>query len=152
MVAILPAKRTTLNPDVTVWQAENRSDLEAASKIRRTIFNFSPGGSFSYFEDMAQDWLKNDSARLYLARIKDGPPASIGALITGEGYPGVYVMTTLPEWERKGLGSAILDRILTDAENDGHSMIILTASTKGYPLYQKFGFVHIFVYQEVWEP
>jgi GNAT superfamily N-acetyltransferase len=151
MAATLPFRQRTINPDITVWQAENRSDLEAASQIRRSIFELPPDTNFSYFEDMATDWLRNEQAHLYLARSKDGPPASIGALILGEGYPGVYVMTTLPAWERKGLGSAILDHILRDAENNGHNMIFLTASAKGFPLYQKFGFEHLFDYQEVWE-
>jgi hypothetical protein len=108
---------------------------QAASQIRRSIFELAPEIKFSYFEGIATDWLHNDAARLYLARHKDGPPASIGALILGEGYPGVYLMTALPEWERKDLESAILDRILRDAEGDGHSMIFLTASNKGYSLY-----------------
>ena len=151
MAAVLPTKKRTINPDITVWRAENHSDLEAASQIRRSIFDLLPDTTFSYFEDMATDWLRNEQAHLYLARFKDGPPASIGALIFGEGYPGVYVMTTLPEWGRKGLGSAILDRILRDAENNGHAMIFLTASAKGFPLYQKFGFEHLFDYLEVWE-
>ena len=151
MALALSAREKAINPDVLVWQAKKRSDLEAASQIRRSIFELSSDIFFSYFEDMAEEWLQNASARLYLARYKDGPPASIGALILGNSYPGVYAMTTLPEWERKGLGSAILERILREAENDGHSMIFLTASPKGYPLYQKFGFEHIFDYQEVWE-
>jgi GNAT superfamily N-acetyltransferase len=151
MAAVLPAKNKAINPDVTVWQASDRSDLEAASQIRRSIFDFSPDITFSYFEDMADAWLKNDPARLYLASIKNGPSASIGALIMGKDYPGVYVMTTLPEWGRKGLGSAILQRIISEAASEGHQIILLTASNQGYPLYRKFGFEHIFDYQEVWE-
>jgi GNAT superfamily N-acetyltransferase len=151
MVAALPAKRTALEPDVIVWQARDRSDLESASKVRRAAFDLPPDFSFSYFEDMAEGWLRNDPSRLYLARTKEGPPASIGALILGEEYPGVYLMTTLPEWRRRGLGSAILDRIMTDAASVGHQMMVLTASNQGYPLYRKFGFEHIFDYQEVWE-
>ncbi|MFL7870759.1 MAG: GNAT family N-acetyltransferase [Anaerolineales bacterium] len=151
MALALPEKKKAINPNVIVWQAQNRADLEAASRIRRSIFELPPDATFSYFEDMATDWLRYNPARLYLARHKEGPPASIGALILGNGYPGVYVMTTLPEWEKKGLGSAILDCILREAKIDGHSMIFLTASEKGFPLYQKFGFEHLFDYQEVWE-
>ena len=151
MAASLPVNNVSTNPDVLIWKAGTRSDLEAASNIRQSIFEFSEKISFSYFEDMETDWLQNDRARLYLARLRDGPPASIGALIYGNGQPGVYVMTTLPDWERKGLGSAILKRILTDAEMDGQSIIFLTASPKGFPLYQKFGFEHIFDYQEIWK-
>jgi predicted N-acetyltransferase YhbS len=55
-------------------------------------------------------------------------------------------MATLPEWGRRGLGKAILARILTDAAADGHDLIALTAGVKGYPLYRQFGFEHIFDY------
>jgi GNAT superfamily N-acetyltransferase len=149
MVAALPSKRISLNPDVTVWLAKSRSDLEAASHIRRAAFDLPVGTPLSYFEDMAEDWLRNDPARLYLARVRYGPPASIGALIMGEGYPGIYLMTTTQEWRRKGLGKAILNRILEDATPGGHQMIMLTASNQGFPLYQKFGFEHLFDYQVV---
>jgi predicted acetyltransferase len=55
-------------------------------------------------------------------------------------------MATLPEWSRRGLGKAILARILADAAADGHRLIVLTASSRGYRLYRQFGFEHIFDY------
>lgn len=144
--ARLPARFPELNPEAQTWLAESREDLEAASTIRRVAFGFPEGVALDYFEAMADDWLRGDPARLYLARLGDGPPAAIGALIIGAGIPGVYVMATLPEWGRRGLGKAILARILTDAAADGHDLIALTAGVKGYPLYRQFGFEHIFDY------
>jgi GNAT superfamily N-acetyltransferase len=120
--------------------------LEAASAIRRIAFRFPAGVAADYFEAMAADWLRGDPARLYLARVEDGPPAAIGALIMGAGIPGVYVMATLPEWQRRGLGKAILTRILTGAAAEGPTIIALTAGKQGYPLYRQFGFEHIFDY------
>ncbi len=146
LVARLPARLPLITPDAHVWLASERADLEAASTIRRTAFRFPEGAAENYFEEMADDWLRGDPARLYLARLGDGPPAAIGALIVAEGYPGVYVMATLPEWARKGLGKAVLARILLDAASEGHSLIVLTASRLGYPLYRQFGFEHIFDY------
>ncbi|MBI1878765.1 MAG: GNAT family N-acetyltransferase, partial [Chloroflexi bacterium] len=64
----------------------------------------------------------------------------------GAELPGVYVMATLPEWGRQGLGRAILARILAQAAAEGHSLIMLTAGDQGYPLYRRFGFEHIFDY------
>jgi GNAT superfamily N-acetyltransferase len=146
LAARLPARLPPITPDAHVWLASERADLEAASAIRRIVFRFPEGAAQDYFEMMADDWLRGDPARLYLARLGDGPPAAIGALIVAEGCPGVYVMATLPEWTRKGLGKAILTRILLDAASDGHSLIALTASSQGYPLYRQFGFEHIFDY------
>jgi GNAT superfamily N-acetyltransferase len=147
LVASLPAQRRPLNPDIHVWQATCRADLAAASTIRRIAFNFPYATALNYFEAMADDWLHHPRARLFLARFDDGPPAAIGALIMGAGVPGVYVMATLPEWSRQGLGSAILVRILDEAAAVGYRLIALTASPYGYPLYRRFGFEHIFSYK-----
>jgi GNAT superfamily N-acetyltransferase len=136
-----------LNPQAQVWQATSRADLEAASHIRRTAFRFQKATALTYFEDMATDWLRGDLVRLFLARAADdGPPVAMGALIMGDGLPGVYVMATLPEAQRQGLGKAILARILSEAATTGHRLIVLTAGPQAYSLYRKFGFEHIFEY------
>jgi len=132
MAAPLPAQFPPLNPEAQVWPAASRADLEAASTIRRIVFRFPDGVALDYFEAMSDDWLRGDPARLYLARLPGGPPATIGALVTGAGLPGVYAMATLPEYRRRRLGKAILARILTDAAASGHSLIALTAGELGY--------------------
>lgn len=150
LVAPLPASTDGPRsaPSIEVWQAQSRADLQAASLIRHTAFNFPKDAALSYFEDMQEDWLRGDPARLFLARVgRDAPPAGIGALVMGNGLPGVYAMATLPEWEGRGLGKAILTRILQTAHAEGHSMIVLTAGARAYSLYRKFGFEHIFEYQ-----
>lgn len=146
MIAPLPAPPGDDNPHVRVWSAATRTDLEAASAIRRIAFRFPEGVALNYFEDMSGDWLNGCPARLYLAGMDDAPPVSIGALIMGGELPGIYVMATLPEWRRRGLGKAILARILSDAAGEGHRFIVLTASRFGYPLYCRFGFEHVFDY------
>lgn len=146
MTAPLPAQFPSLNSDVQVWQAASLEDLRAASAIRRIAFRFPNDVALDYFEAMADDWLRGDPARLYLARLGDGPPAAIGALIMGAGIPGVYVMATLHEWGRRGLAKAILARILSEATAERHTLIALTAGTRGYPLYRQFGFERVFDY------
>jgi GNAT superfamily N-acetyltransferase len=147
MAATLPTRFPTLQPEIRVWQASTLQDLQAASTIRRIAFRFPAGIAPDYFEAMAEDWLSGNPARLYLARHGEDQPAAIGALILGAGVAGIYVMATLPEMSRKGLGKAILSRLLKEAENIGHKLVILTASQFGYPLYQQFGFEHIFDYK-----
>ncbi len=148
MAAPLPSPPLELNPEIQIWQANSRADLLAASHIRHTAFKFTAGAALTYFEDMAHDWLKGDPAKLYLAKIGTaGPPVAIGALIMGADLPGIYIMATLPTWGRRGLGKAIMARMVAEATADGHTMLFLTAGTKGYGLYQKFGFEHIFDYR-----
>jgi GNAT superfamily N-acetyltransferase len=147
MAAPLPDPGPALNPELQVWQAADINDLKAASFIRRMAFRFPEGTALTYFEDMADDWLRGDPARLYLARAGHGPPVAIGALILGAEVAGIYIMATLPEWGRRGLGKAVMARMVNQAMAEGHRLLVLTAGTKGYPLYRQFGFEHIFDYQ-----
>jgi GNAT superfamily N-acetyltransferase len=151
LAARLPTTVSPVPPGVQVWLAADEADLKAASAIRRIAFRFPPGQALDYFQVCADDWLNGgrapDYARLYLARVGDGPPAAIGALIVGAGYPGVYVMATLPDWQRQGLGRAIMARLMQDANATDHDLAFLTASRFGYPLYRQLGFEHVFSYR-----
>jgi GNAT superfamily N-acetyltransferase len=137
-----------IDPEIRVWEAKGEEDLKAASFIRRTGFRFPDGVGLDYFEAMPDSWLDPAGpAHLYLAALGDGPPAAIGALIYGADMPGVYVMATLPEWRRKGLGKAIMVRIMDEASTRSNDRIIgLTASPIGFQLYSQFGFKHLFDY------
>jgi GNAT superfamily N-acetyltransferase len=130
--------------NICVWQAETVKDLQAASLIRRTAFKFREGEALTYFEDMAPDWLENNSVKLFLAGKTPTEPVSIGAMIYAEGIPGVYVMATLPGHHRKGYGKAVLTQLMSEAASQGHEMIVLTASQAGFGLYLQYGFHHIF--------
>lgn len=146
MATVLPTELPAINPEVRIRLATDRKDLREASRIRREAFKFAPGAALHYFEDMADDWLSGDPARLYVGQVGDGPIAGIGALIVGEGVPGVYVLATSPKWERQGIARGILTRILSDAKAEGYRLMALTAGRKASPLYWKFGFEPIFEY------
>jgi GNAT superfamily N-acetyltransferase len=151
LAARLPGPVGSVDPHIHVWRADTEADLKAAGAIRHVAFRFPPGQALDYFEACSDDWLKGGRpphyARLYLARVGDGPPAAIGALVMGAGYPGVYVMATLPDWRRRGLGYAIMARLMQDANATGCDLAFLTASRFGYPLYRQFGFEHVFDYR-----
>ena len=153
MVATLPVQFPPTSPDIQVWQAETLADLQSASAIRRLAFRFPEGVALEYFDAMAENWLQGDPAQLYLAGSDRGHPWAIGALIHGAGIPGIYVMATLPGKSRQGFGKAILTALLSQAQKDGHKIVVLTASRFGYPLYRQFGFEHIFdyaIYRPTW--
>ncbi len=150
----LPAMAVSLKMDIAtfpaypnnicVWQAQSIEDLQAASKIRRLAFKFPDGEALTYFEDMAADWLNNESVKLFLAGEDESAPVSIGAVIEREGIPGIYVMATLPDHHRKGYGKAVLSRLMLEATTKGHEIMALTASDQGFGLYTQFRFRHLF--------
>jgi len=76
----------------------------------------------------------------WLAAELDGAPAGVvsarryGAL----GYIGM--MAVDPERQRRGIGSALMQAMLTRLELAGISTLLLDATDEGAPLYEKFGF------------
>ena len=54
----------------------------------------------------------------------------------------VYIMNmyTKPEWRRKGIGTAILEKLIDEARNRGVEAIKLHATPMGKALYEKRGF------------
>ena len=52
----------------------------------------------------------------------------------------VLNMYTKPEWRRKGLGSALLEKLLEESKKRGITIISLHATPVGRTLYEKFGF------------
>lgn len=146
MIAPLPVHSHSYESDIHISEAATIADLEIASTIRHRSFGFPEGVAEHYFETMAQNWLNCTRGTLYMAGLAGEAPSAIGALITGAGLSGVYMMATLPERRRYGLGSAILKHILREATKEQYKFIVLTASPLGYPLYRKYGFVHVFDY------
>lgn len=140
-----PAAFPKYAESIRIWRAKSIADLQAASTIRRIAFRFAEGEALTYFEDMAQDWLSEESpARLFLAGPAESEPVSIGAAIQAAGIPGIYVMATLPDHHRKGYGKALLTRLLVEASKSPGNIVALTASKAGAGLYSQFGFVHLF--------
>ncbi|MCB0194705.1 MAG: GNAT family N-acetyltransferase [Anaerolineae bacterium] len=143
----LPARPVDYNPRIQTWRAANMVDLETASTIRRLAYRFPEGVGSHYYEDMADDWLSSDSVRLYLGGLEADTPAVIGTSIQVDGVIGLYALATLPTWRRRGLGKALLARMMADAAAEGHRFAVMTASPYGYPVLKQFGVEHLFDYE-----
>ncbi len=68
------------------------------------------------------------------------PPHFIN--MTGK-FAYIMNMYTKPEWRRKGIGSALLEKLFEEIKNRGIRSIVLHATPSGKPLYEKFGFREI---------
>ena len=82
---------------------------------------------------------KDDSVRFYTALL-DGQPIGTAAMVILKGVPGIYCVSTLPEFRRRGIGALLTTLPLLDARAEGYRMATLQSSSMGYPIYTKLGF------------
>jgi len=81
-----------------------------------------------------------DMRRLYLGLL-DGQPVATAVLFNGTETAGIYSIGTISEARGKGIGTAMMRFVLSEAQSSGYKIATLEASTKGYGIYRKLGFI-----------
>ena len=85
------------------------------------------------------EWDEHDAAsRHVVARDSDGGAIGTGRLLV-DGHIGR--MAVLADWRGKGIGRALLERLLEEARQQGHTHLALHAQTHASGFYRRFGFV-----------
>lgn len=59
--------------------------------------------------------------------------------ITGK-FAYIMNMYTKPKWRRKGIGSALLEKLIEEIKKKAIYSVVLHATPSGRPLYEKYGF------------
>lgn len=84
-------------------------------------------------------YLALEPAGYYAAEV-DGRPAGIGGYVACGGLAFIGNMAVSPEVQGRGIGRAILARLLKDIDGRGIPTTLLEATAAGEPLYRKSGF------------
>jgi len=85
---------------------------------------------------------KSLDVRLYLGRV-NGRAVSTAAVFWGSRAAAVKHVSTLPDYRRRGIASALTLYVLADAREMGCKFAALTSSPDGYPVYRKMGFQEV---------
>jgi GNAT superfamily N-acetyltransferase len=111
---------------VDTW---GKSYNNAPEEMRQSRFSFRAGlelhGASRY--------------RSFLAYV-DGEPVATSELFLGAGVAAVMWVGTIPAARGKGIGAAITLAPLLEARRLGYRIGALTASPRGYHVYQQMGF------------
>lgn len=77
--------------------------------------------------------------KLFLAYL-DGKPVATSLLFTHKNTAGIYYVSTLPAYRKKGCGIKITQAAMQSAKESGFKDIILQATPMGERIYKKIGF------------
>jgi ribosomal protein S18 acetylase RimI-like enzyme len=133
--------------DDPAWHVfEPREDWEAHEWADAAWYGFDSGepapGSFREF---ASEMMRADSVRLFAVRPAADQGlrpeiASTGMLTASDEAAGIYYVSTLPGFRRRGSGGAVMRAMIGGARAIGYDKITLMATSSGYPMYRRFGF------------
>jgi ribosomal protein S18 acetylase RimI-like enzyme len=83
----------------------------------------------------------------YLGYVGGKPAATSIRIRTGD-IAGIYFVSTLPEFRRRGIGEAMTRKAIADGRATGCTLSYLQASKMGRPIYERMGFRVIEEYSE----
>ncbi|MDP1734972.1 MAG: GNAT family N-acetyltransferase [Sulfuritalea sp.] len=85
------------------------------------------------------EWDEHDAvSRHVVALDRDGGAIGTGRLLS-DGHIGR--MAVLADWRGKGVGRALLEKLLEEARRQSHAHLALHAQTQASGFYRRFGFV-----------
>ena len=87
----------------------------------------------------------------YIGYVSGKPAATSVRIRTGD-VAGIYFVSTLPEFRRRGFGEAMTWRAVSDGRAAGCKLSYLQPSTMGRPIYERMGFRVIEEYSEWRKP
>jgi len=145
-------RRPTSKPKgLEIRQVNNPGDLAAWIGI------FLRGAPAEVIERLTwaytvSDYGRSLQVRLYLG-VLEGKPIATTAMYHGSPAVAIKHVATLPEYQRRGIATALTLRALDDAHAIGKRYAALTSSAEGYLVYQRLGFQKVCRFTRyVWEP
>jgi len=109
------------------------------------LFNTGFGMTTNTYGDSLISAFKNPSAEVevlhYIAKL-NGKECGIASLYSSGKIGGIYNVATVPEFRRKGVGTALNKKVVSESLARNHELLILQTEANGdaYRIYERMGF------------
>lgn len=136
MVLLGPPRRLRIHPDVVIERVGTVAAVSAFCSRVSDLFGLPLTETTRLFPI---NQLRNDAVRHYVGYLEE-VPVVVGTGILAEGIVSVWNVATHDYFRRQGVATALMQRLLGDAWDDGCDLSLLYSSPMAYSLFQKLGF------------
>lgn len=123
-----------------IVQVQNEETLCVWEKVSFAGFDFPPETQHQYHRFVGTFNLKTDSPQKFFLAYFNGQPVATSLLFLHETAAGIYFISTLAEFRRKGIGLAVTRAAMTAARLAGAQYATLQSSPDGLHVYRQAGF------------
>ncbi len=138
-LATLP-QQSTQAPEVEITKVTDTDAYQAWVRIFAASYGHQPEIAQRYFELTSRRIGSAETdVQHYLAWL-DGAPVATTTLFLSDGVAGLYHVGTLPEARGRGIGTALVQASLMEAQSRGARHCVLYSSAMGLNIYRRLGF------------
>ena len=127
-------------PAAIVRRVENQEDLALWQEVTFAGFDFSQGDRTSYDRFAGAFSLGPDSSQKAFLAFDGGRPVAASLLFLANQAAGLYFITTLGEYRRRGIGRELVLATMRHARAAGARYASLQSSPDGLTVYEQAGF------------
>lgn len=155
----MAAELTTLRedrpapPDLVIERVRDTPMLHRWARAFTAGFGYPSDVGHYFLTAFSGLGLEVQSPLAHYLGLVAGEPVATASAFLGAGVVGIYGVTTVPAWQRKGIGTAMTLAALRDAQVFGYRFGILHAEPAGLSLYRRLGFrEYCTLHPYLWSP
>jgi GNAT superfamily N-acetyltransferase len=136
MVLLGPPRRMRPHPDLVVERVGTPAEMSVYCKLISELFGLPITETTHLF---SANQVQDDAIRHYVGYV-DEVPVVAGTGVLSEGIVSVWNVATHDVVRRQRVATALMERLLGDAWDDGCDASLLYSTPMAYSLYQRLGY------------
>ena len=141
MAVDLDGVKDTESPaGLLIEEVLDRSALQQWCDVMAPVYEFPDFAREPWLEMLFAVGLGRERPLRHFAARLDGRVVATASLYFGAGVAGISSVATLPDYRRRGIGTAITVALVEESRRAGYRVGTLFASPMGKPMYERIGF------------